>query len=37
MGFPMVFGWFFGLENGCSSRFGFGFWFEKKSVILGLG
>ena len=41
MDFPRVFGWFFGLENGCSSWFGFGvvleFWFEKKSVVLGLG
>ena len=27
MGFPMVFGWFFELENGCDSRFGFGFEF----------
>ena len=31
----------FGLENGCSFRFDFGFvlefWFENKSVILGLG
>ena len=33
MDFPMV----FGLKNGCSSWFVLEFWFEKKSVVLGLG